>query len=58
MKIKCDSCHNELKKLGGLLFSPPRKENYDDKIVCEKYHICRECFDRIYIENILNTPHE
>ncbi len=38
----CDNCGEELKEFGGLLFSPPNKEN---KV--EKFHLCVNCYEKI-----------
>ena len=44
MAIKpiCDKCKKELQEFGAILFSPPDREN---KV--RKYHICKECFEKI-----------
>jgi len=38
----CNKCGKELKKFGGLIFSPPTKQN-----IVKKYHICRDCFKKL-----------
>ena len=43
----CDFCKKELVDFGGLLFSPPNKENS-----VKKYHVCKDCYDRIIKENV------
>ncbi len=43
LKIKCDSCGNELKEPGALLFSPPCGAQ------CIKIHICRSCWENISV---------
>jgi len=42
IKLYCDKCGEELKELGGLLFSPP-KEGREVK----KFHLCVECYKDI-----------
>lgn len=39
---KCDNCGDELKEFGGILLSPPDKEN---KVV--KDHLCITCYETI-----------
>ena len=53
IKVKCSFCNKELNKPGALLFSPPA--TYDlfsgltrnIEMVCEKFHICQKCFEKI-----------
>ncbi len=49
MTIKpiCDSCKKELNEFGAILLSPPNSEN---KV--QKYHLCKECFEKIKEENL------
>lgn len=42
IKPKCDKCKEELEDFGGILLSPPDKEN---KV--EKFHLCKNCFEEI-----------
>ena len=44
MAIKpiCDKCNKELVEFGAILFSPP-----DDKSYVKKYHLCKECHQKI-----------
>lgn len=42
IKPNCDKCGNELKEFGGILLSPPDKDN---KVV--KDHLCVKCYDTI-----------
>lgn len=44
MAIKpiCDMCGKELDAFGGLLFSPPDRDN-----AVRKYHICKDCFNSL-----------
>jgi hypothetical protein len=48
MAIKpiCDMCKKELTDYGALLFSPP-----NEKSEVKKYHLCKECFERVIKEN-------
>ena len=39
IKPKCDKCKKELKDFGGILLSPPDKNN---KV--RKFHICQDCY--------------
>lgn len=39
IKPTCDKCGNELLEFGGILLSPPDKEN---KVV--KFHLCKNCY--------------
>lgn len=39
IKPKCDFCGEELDEFGGILLSPPDKE---EKV--KKYHICKKCY--------------
>ena len=39
---KCDRCKIELKEFGGILLSPPDKEN---KV--RKFHLCKACYEKI-----------
>jgi hypothetical protein len=57
VKYYCDSCNQILSEKGGLMFIPQDKpvEEYGGKW---KFHLCVKCFDRIYVENILNSPEE
>ena len=47
MTIKpiCDRCKKELQDFGGILFSPPNKEN-----MTRKFHICKKCYEEILKE--------
>lgn len=40
MQVFCFRCQKELIELGGLLFSPPNKENLVNKI-----HLCTKCYN-------------
>ena len=42
IKVSCFRCHQELDKLGGLLFSPPLGFNQ-----VKKFHVCIHCYDDI-----------
>jgi len=44
MAIKpiCNKCKKELKEFGGILLSPPNKDNR-----VKKYHLCKTCFNKI-----------
>ena len=39
LRPRCDRCRKELKRFGGLLFSPPDKKN-----IVKKYHLCISCY--------------
>jgi hypothetical protein len=39
IKPVCDKCKQELTDYGGILFSPPNKEN-----MVRKWHICKKCY--------------
>lgn len=41
ISVDCCKCGDELNELGGLLFSPPNREN---ALKIQKYHLCRQCF--------------
>ena len=42
IKPKCDKCNKELTSFGGILLSPPDKnENV------KKYHLCSVCYEMI-----------
>ena len=43
--IKCDRCDQKLTELGALLFSPPFDGTYVKKV-----HLCKNCYNDIYIE--------
>ncbi len=38
----CDRCNDKLNEFGGILLSPPDKEN---KVI--KFHLCIKCYDFI-----------
>ncbi len=42
IKPKCNKCKKELKEFGGILLSPPNK---NDEV--KKYHLCKKCFEEI-----------
>jgi hypothetical protein len=42
MKIVCDCCKEELKRKGGLLFSPPNKSD-----LVKKTHLCCRCYGNV-----------
>ncbi len=41
IKPKCDKCGEELKKFGGILLSPPKKN------MVKKFHLCTKCYRAI-----------
>lgn len=43
LKIDCDTCGEELKQPGALLFTPPEG---DPRCECIKLHLCVKCFDK------------
>jgi hypothetical protein len=49
MAIKpiCDICKNELNDFGAILFSPPDAENN-----VKKFHICKDCYNKLLEEKI------
>jgi hypothetical protein len=47
IKPVCDSCKRELDDFGAILFGPPDSQNQ-----VKKYHICKDCFEKIKKENI------
>lgn len=46
IKPLCDRCKKELKEFGGILLSPPDKQN---KV--RKFHLCVECY-KIFLRDI------
>jgi hypothetical protein len=42
IKPVCDKCRKELAEFGALLFSPPDSSNN-----VKKFHICKECYEKI-----------
>ncbi len=42
IKPVCDKCKTELSEFGAILFSPPNDEN-----CVKKFHICKECYNKI-----------
>ena len=45
MKVTCSACDKAVAEPGGLLFSPPFKNNKDSSIFAvHKYHICVDCW--------------
>ena len=38
LKIKCDSCDEEIQIPGALLFSPPKEKTV------KKIHLCKKCY--------------
>ena len=42
IKPMCDKCKNELTEFGGILLSPPTKENF-----VKKFHLCKNCYEKI-----------
>ena len=50
IKVKCDRCGKELKRLGALVFSPPvyyyRSAGSLSNEV-QKYHICIKCYVKL-----------
>jgi len=45
IKPTCDKCKKELIEFGGILLSPPDKEN---KV--RKYHLCVNCYNKLVKE--------
>ncbi len=43
IEVFCDKCGVELKEKGAIIFGPPFKVDAFD--VCDKYHICVNCWD-------------
>ena len=39
---KCDKCKKELNDFGGILLSPPNKNE-----MVRKFHLCKSCYDKI-----------
>lgn len=66
IKVVCCICKKELDKPGALLFSPPYHDNLnvvdDKKDRCQKFHICKECYENNIIDLVLidkmNTKEE
>jgi hypothetical protein len=50
IKPTCSKCKKELDDFGAILFSPP-----DEESKVEKFHICKECYNKIKEENQLNN---
>lgn len=50
---KCDKCHEELTEFGGILLSPPNKENKVDK-----FHLCVSCYQFIVNLKIIKIDQE
>lgn len=40
MKIQCIDCGNDLQEPGALIFSPPDKNDF-----CQKLHLCVDCWE-------------
>jgi len=41
----CARCQHELREFGGLLFGPPFENELTIGEVCDKTHLCKECYD-------------
>ncbi len=41
----CDKCNEVLNEFGGILLSPPDKDN---KVI--KFHLCKRCYEKILEE--------
>lgn len=46
LQVICDNCEKELDELGALLFSPPDKEGF-----CQKIHLCKKCYEGLRVDN-------
>lgn len=44
IKPVCDKCKKELEEFGAILFSPP---NSSQDNTVKKFHICKECYEKI-----------
>jgi hypothetical protein len=44
IKPVCYRCKGELADFGAILLSPPDKDSN-----VRKFHICRECYDKIFL---------
>lgn len=42
IKPICDKCKKELNEFGGILLSPPNKNNE-----VKKFHLCKSCYEEI-----------
>ena len=51
-RVGCDKCGGELMKQGALLFGPP-----DAKGVCEKFHLCIECWKILDLGLIIGSAY-
>jgi hypothetical protein len=47
LDFKCNSCGRQLTEPGAILFSPPKETAGGETIMCNKYHLCQECFELI-----------
>jgi hypothetical protein len=47
LDFKCNSCGRQLIEPGAILFSPPKETAGGETIMCNKYHLCQECFELI-----------
>lgn len=45
MKIQCSDCGEDLEEPGALVFSPPDKADY-----CQKLHLCVDCWEDLHRE--------
>lgn len=50
MNIICTICDEELKELGGLLFSPPSRDTIRSNTGQDvlKYHLCKLCYEEVF----------
>jgi len=45
IKPKCNMCKKELEDFGGILLSPPSKEE-----MVRKFHLCKKCYEKIAVK--------
>ena len=45
IKPTCNKCKKELEDFGGILLSPP-----DSDEMVKKYHLCKECYEKLIKE--------
>ena len=41
----CARCQHELREFGGILIGPPIESEFMVGEVCEKTHLCKECYN-------------
>jgi len=58
ISVNCVRCGTELEQLGGILFSPPSKNEYEYEETVNKYHLCKRCFEVILFQIVLKKKED